>query len=101
MMRLSAGWNGGTAVAPNETLKLAGLQVTIVVVLNPKLRKRADNIMDSKSISRPGIAAIAAMGAAYARAGKWVDEGWLIGAEGRGGTTHCSGLPSALCGGCS
>jgi cystathionine beta-lyase len=66
--------NSITAIAPSKTFNLAGLQATVVIIPNEKLRRRFRNILTRNSIPNPNVFAAVAMEAAYVHGGKWLDE---------------------------
>ncbi|MDR3264554.1 MAG: aminotransferase class I/II-fold pyridoxal phosphate-dependent enzyme, partial [Synergistaceae bacterium] len=66
--------NSITVIAPSKTFNLAGLQATVVVIPNRRLRQRFENILTQNSLMRLNMFAITAMEAAYRHGGKWFDE---------------------------
>ena len=66
--------NSVTVIAPSKTFNLAGLQATVAIIPNKKLRQRFQNILTQNSLSGLNLFSIAAMEAAYLHGEKWLDE---------------------------
>ncbi|NLL36747.1 MAG: pyridoxal phosphate-dependent aminotransferase [Fretibacterium sp.] len=66
--------NSITVIAPSKTFNLAGLQATVVIIPNPRLRQRFENVLSQNSISKPNLFAITGLEAAYRHGEKWLDE---------------------------
>jgi cystathionine beta-lyase len=66
--------NSITVIAPSKTFNLAGLQATVLIIPNKKIRQRFENILTQNSIPKPNIFAAVAMEAAYTHGEKWLDE---------------------------
>jgi cystathionine beta-lyase len=65
--------NSVTVIAPSKTFNLAGLQATVVIIPNKKLRQRFANVLTQNNIPQPNIFAATGMEAAYAHGEKWLD----------------------------
>ncbi len=62
-----------TFVAPSKTFNLAGLQTSAAIISNPALRETYQAMLHAVHIERPNQMGLAAMLAAYTRAGAWAD----------------------------
>ena len=63
-----------TVIAPSKTFNLAGLQATVVITPNPRMRLLYENVLARNSIPRPNLFAITGLEAAYKHGERWLDE---------------------------
>ncbi len=66
--------NSMTVIAPSKTFNLAGLQATVVITPNPRMRLLYENVLARNSIPRPNLFAITGLEAAYKHGERWLDE---------------------------
>ena len=66
--------NSMTVIAPSKTFNLAGLQATVVITPNPRMRLLYENVLARNSIPRPNLFAITGLEAAYRHGERWLDE---------------------------
>lgn len=63
-----------TCIAPSKTFNIAGLGTSSVIISNPELRKKFDEIMEKIHIGMGNIFAITASIAAYTHGKTWLNE---------------------------
>lgn len=63
-----------TFVAPSKTFNLAGLQASIVIAKNPKIRESFNNEVWAAGINRPNVFALVGLEAAYNNGDEWLDQ---------------------------
>ena len=63
-----------TCTAASKTFKLAGLQISNIIIPNVMLRQKYENILDSSKNLRPNSFAADAVEAAYNHGGDWLQE---------------------------
>ena len=66
--------NSMTVIAPSKTFNLAGLQATILITPDPRMRLLYENVLARNSIPRPNLFAITGLEAAYKHGERWLDE---------------------------
>lgn len=66
--------NSMTVIAPSKTFNLAGLQATILITPDPRMRLLYENVLARNSIPRPNLFAITGLEAAYRHGERWLDE---------------------------
>ena len=66
--------NSITCVAPSKTFNLAGLQVSNIIIPNPKLSAAFKTALEKSALSRPNLFAIEAAEAAYNYGDEWLDQ---------------------------
>lgn len=66
--------NSITCMAPSKTFNLAGLQTSVILIPDPKLRQRYAAVLDTLGILRPNIFGIVALPAAYQYGEPWLEE---------------------------
>jgi cystathionine beta-lyase len=59
---------------PNKTFNLAGLPLSHVVALDPKLRQTMHQAIETDFFAQPNVLSLAAAWACYEKAGGWLDE---------------------------
>lgn len=62
-----------TCTSPSKTFNLAGLQVSNILIVNPKLRKQFRKQMDAAGYSQLNTIGLTACEAAYRYGGEWYD----------------------------
>ena len=62
-----------TCIAPSKTFNIAGLQVSNVIIANPKLQKEFKITLENNAVSEPNIFALTALEAAYNHGDEWLD----------------------------
>jgi cystathionine beta-lyase len=63
-----------TCTSPSKTFNLAGLQVSNIIIVNPKLRKQFRKQMDASGYSQLNTIGLTACEAAYRYGGEWYEE---------------------------
>jgi cystathionine beta-lyase len=63
-----------TCVAPSKTFNLAGLHTSAVVITNPQLKERYDQILDTVHVGGGNIFGQVAMEAAYTHGDEWLGQ---------------------------
>lgn len=63
-----------TFLAPSKTFNLAGLQASIMIAKNPKIRDAFNNEVWAAGINRPNVFALAGLEAAYNNGDEWLDQ---------------------------
>ena len=66
--------NAMTIIAPSKTFNLAGLQATVLITPDARMRRRFENVLTRNSIARPNLFAVTGLEAAYTHGEKWLDE---------------------------
>ncbi|GHS94166.1 cystathionine beta-lyase [Synergistales bacterium] len=66
--------NSVIVIAPSKTFNLAGLQATVVIIPNRRVRQRFQNILTQNSIPQPNLLALTAMETGYRHGAKWLGE---------------------------
>ena len=66
--------NSMTIIAPSKTFNLAGLQATVLITPDARMRRRFENVLTRNSIARPNLFAVTGLEAAYTHGEKWLDE---------------------------
>jgi cystathionine beta-lyase len=66
--------NSVICTAPSKTFNLAGLQISNIVIEDPRLRRRFRHEIAASGYSQPGLMGIRACRVAYAEGGPWLEE---------------------------
>ncbi|MDF1575998.1 MAG: PatB family C-S lyase [Bacteroidales bacterium] len=63
-----------TCMAPSKTFNLAGLYTSVMIVTNPRLKKRYEKILDVVHVGGDNILGQVALEAAYTHGADWLDQ---------------------------
>ncbi len=66
--------NSITCYAPSKTFNLAGLQISNIIIPNPRLAKEYKIALGRNEMSRPNLFAVAAAEAAYSGGQQWLEQ---------------------------
>lgn len=66
--------NSITCYAPSKTFNLAGLQISNIIIPNPRLAKEYKIALARNEMSRPNLFAVAAAEAAYSGGQQWLEQ---------------------------
>lgn len=66
--------NSITCIAPSKTFNVAGLSTSALIIPNPLLRKKFENVVESLHIAGGNIFGTIAMEAAYSKGDEWLSQ---------------------------